>query len=79
MLKSYIRHRMADNEIDDITVLMEISGVSRNSINKLYRSNRVETIKIETLIKLCDALNCELSALVQYNPDISKETILTEK
>jgi putative transcriptional regulator len=59
---------MADNEIDDITDLMELSGVSRNSINKLYRNNRVETIKIETLIKLCNALNCELSALVQYKP-----------
>jgi putative transcriptional regulator len=69
---------MADNEIDDITDLMKLSGVSRNSINKLYRSNNVETIKIETLIKLCDALHCELSALVQYTPS-STETVSAKK
>lgn len=69
MLKCYIRHRMADKQIDDISQLMEISGVSRNSINKLYRGKDVETTKIETLIKLCNALKCNLSDLVEYVPD----------
>lgn len=69
MLKSYLRHRMADLKIDDITTLVKRSGVSRNTINKLYRSQDVETVKIGTLIQLCNALNCNLSDLVEYFPE----------
>ena len=69
MLKCYIRHRMADKKIDDITTLMELSGISRNSINKLFRGKDLETLKLETLIKLCDALGCKLSDLVEYSKD----------
>lgn len=66
VLKSYLRHRMADKNIGDITQLIEISGVSRNSINKLFRGTNLKTLKLETLIKLCDALECNLSDLVEY-------------
>lgn len=66
MLKNYIRHRMADQKIDDIAELMERSGVSRNSINKLFRGSNVETLKLDTLMRLCDALHCNLSDLVEY-------------
>ncbi|MEL7656665.1 MAG: helix-turn-helix transcriptional regulator [Bacillota bacterium] len=66
MLKSYLRHRMADRNIDDITQLIEISGVSRNSINKLFRGTNLETLKLDTLIKLCDALECDLADLIEY-------------
>ena len=57
---------MADKQIDDITALMELSGVSRNTINKLYKDKQVETIKLETLFRLCDALECNLSDLIEY-------------
>ncbi len=67
MLKCYIRHRMADKNIDDISQLITLSGVSRNSINKLYRGINIKTVKIETLMKLCDALQCKLSDLIEYN------------
>jgi Predicted transcriptional regulator len=66
MLKSYLRHRMADRSIVDITQLMAISGVSRNAINKLFRGVDLETLKLETLVKLCDALKCNLSDLIEY-------------
>lgn len=66
MFTNYLRHRMADKNIDDITELMKISGVSRNSINKLFRGTNLETLKLGTLIKLCDALECNLSDLVEY-------------
>ena len=57
---------MADKNIDDITELIRLSKVSRNSINKLYRGKDLETVKIETLIKLCNALDCKLSELIEY-------------
>lgn len=69
MLKCYLRHRMADRNIDDILELMRLSDVSRNTINKLYRNKEVETVKVETLIRLCIALNCKMSDLVEYIPD----------
>ncbi len=69
MLKCFIRHRMADNEIDGVKELMDKSGVSRNVINKLYRNKNVETVKIETIMRLCNVLNCKLSDLIEYEPD----------
>ncbi|WP_049827740.1 helix-turn-helix domain-containing protein [Paenibacillus polymyxa] len=69
MLKCNIRTLMAEHRIDDITELMNISGLSRNSINKLYRETNIETTKLETLLKLCDAFNCKLSDLIEYAPD----------
>ena len=48
-------------------------GVSRNSINKLYKGIGLETVKIETLIKICDALDCDLSNLIEYRQDHQAE------
>lgn len=68
LLKSNLRVLMAEHRIDDITELMEKSGLSRNSINKLYRETQLETIKLETLFKLCDTFQCKLSDLIEYVP-----------
>lgn len=68
MQKCNIRRLMADHRMDDITELMERSGLSRNSINKLYRETDLETVKIETLLKLCDTFQCKLSDLIEYEP-----------
>lgn len=69
MLESNLRKIMAENKIDDITELMNLTGISRNSINKLYRENEMETLKLETLIKICETFSIRLSDLVQYTPD----------
>jgi len=69
MIKCNIRTLMAKHRIDDITELMNRSGLSRNSINKLYRETNIETTKMETLIKLCDTFNCKLSDLIEYVPE----------
>ncbi len=69
MLKCNLRRLMADHKIDDISGLMKLSGLSRNSINKLYRENDVESTKLETLIKLCNVFGCKLSDLIEYNPE----------
>lgn len=72
MIRCNLRRLMADYRIDDITTLMAMSGISRNSINKLYREVDIETVKIETLIKLCDAFKCKLSDLIEYIPDTNE-------
>ncbi|EDW6383950.1 helix-turn-helix transcriptional regulator, partial [Salmonella enterica subsp. enterica] len=63
MIKCNIRVLMAEHRIDDITELMNRSGLSRNSINKLYKEINIETTKLETLLKLCDTFECKLSDL----------------
>lgn len=68
IIKCNIRELMAEHRIDDITELMAKSGLSRNSINKLYRETSIETTKLETLFKLCDTFNCKLSDLIEYVP-----------
>ncbi|WP_018750858.1 helix-turn-helix domain-containing protein [Paenibacillus sanguinis] len=68
VIKCNIRELMAEHRIDDITELMAKSGLSRNSINKLYRETNIETTKLETLFKLCDTFNCKLSDLIEYEP-----------
>ncbi|QLG41246.1 MULTISPECIES: helix-turn-helix transcriptional regulator [unclassified Paenibacillus] len=68
VIKCNIRGLMAEHRIDDITELMAKSGLSRNSINKLYRETNIETTKLETLFKLCDTFNCKLSDLIEYVP-----------
>jgi putative transcriptional regulator len=60
---------MADKKIDDISDLMRMSGLSRNSINKLYKETKIDTTKLETLFKLCDTFGCQLSDLIEYTPD----------
>lgn len=69
MLKCNLRILMADRKIDNISTLMEKSGLSRNAINKIYKENNIKTAKLETFLKLCDALECELSDLIKYIPE----------
>lgn len=69
MLKSYIRHRMADKNISDIVDIERNTGVSRNTIRKLFRSVDLETIKVSTLMRLCDFFECKMSELLEYVPD----------
>lgn len=69
-LKSNLRILMAMREIDDITELMERSGLSRNAINRIYKGNAQEmaSSSMKTLIALCDTLECSLSELIEYTP-----------
>ena len=69
MLNSYIRHRMADRKMDDVIELMRMTGLSRNTVNKLFHEEKIKTLKIETLIRVCDALDCSLKDLIEYTPD----------
>jgi len=74
-LKNNLRILMAEQRIDNLTVLMETTGLSRNSLSKLWRNQDIETVKLETLIQICKPLKVKLSDLVEYTPD----EILNEK
>ena len=69
MLKSNIKYRMVDNNIDDVAKLIKLTGITRNTLNKLYKNKDIESMKLETLFLICDALNCNLSDLIEYTPE----------
>ena len=69
MLTSNIRYRMADRKMDDISELMELTGLTRNTLKKLYRTSELQTIRLENLMLVCNALHCKLSDLIEYVPD----------
>ncbi|MED3045940.1 helix-turn-helix transcriptional regulator [Bacillus thuringiensis] len=69
---SNIRMIMAKKNIDNISDLVRITGVSRNSINKLWRNDNVSSLRIDTLLPICEKLNVKLSDLIEYIPDDSE-------
>ena len=44
------------------------TGIAKNSLSDLYRE-KVKGVQFETLDKICKALNCSLSDLLEYVPD----------
>ncbi|MGE6553207.1 helix-turn-helix domain-containing protein [Bacillus mycoides] len=69
---SNIRMIMAKKNIDNISELVRITGVSRNSINKLWHNENVSSLKLDTLITICEKLDVELSDLIEYIRDDSE-------
>ncbi|AFV22207.1 helix-turn-helix transcriptional regulator [Bacillus mycoides] len=69
---SNIRMIMAKKNIDNISDLVRITGVSRNSINKLWHNENVSSLKLDTLITICEKLDVELLDLIEYIRDDSE-------
>ena len=72
MWKCNLRIYMVKFRVKDIKDLISKVGISRNSINKLYHEKDLQTIKMETLIKLCNFFSCSSSDLLEYSPDKSE-------
>ncbi len=65
--------QLIDKEIKK-TELSEMAGISMTSIAKLGRNENVNT---DILNKICLALNCDISEIMEFIPDNnSKENVL---
>lgn len=71
-LVNNIRMIMATKNIDNISELLRITGVSRNSINKLWHNENVSSLRLDTLITICEKLDVKLSDLIEYIPGDSE-------
>lgn len=69
MLKSKLAYRMIDNNIKSITELSKKLNVSRDTLTKLYNNNKVETVSLVMIEKLCKLFNCQVSDLIEYISD----------
>ncbi|MFA2812074.1 helix-turn-helix domain-containing protein [Bacillus mycoides] len=67
-LVNNIRMIMAQKNIDNIAELIRITGVSRNSINKLWHNESVSSLRLDTLTAICEKLDVKLSDLIEYIP-----------
>ena len=68
MSVSYNRlwHLLLDKEMTK-TELRTLAGVSTNVIAKLGRN---ESVSMDTLAKICNALNCDIADIVEMNSNM---------
>lgn len=69
MYKSKLRYLMADKKIDSIKNLVELTGVSRPPLDKLYKEKDLETLSLDVLARICKYFNCKIEDLIEYIPD----------
>lgn len=69
MLKNKIKYLMADYNIRTISELSRQTGISRDTLNKIYENARTETVTLDMFLKLCKLFNCKLSDLIEYIPE----------
>lgn len=63
-----LRLIMAKRKIDNVSELIQITGLSRNALNKLWHDEDLQTVKFGTLMTICDKLDIKLSELIEYTP-----------
>lgn len=73
MLKSKLRHLMADKKINSLSALIREAQISRETLNKLYHEEKLETLKLEMVVKVCEFFNCKIQDLIEYIPDEKKD------
>ena len=73
MYKSKLRYLMADKKIDSIKNLVELTGVSRPPLDKLYKAKDLETLSLDVLARICKYFNCKIEDLIEYIPDNTQD------
>ncbi|MGN7942867.1 helix-turn-helix domain-containing protein [Metabacillus sp. 22489] len=72
MIKVNLSRIMGEKKLK-ISDVANMTGLHRNGISKLYKEE-TDGIKFETLEKLCDKLECEISDLLEIIKEEKKPT-----
>ncbi len=78
MLKSKLGYLMLDHQIKSVSALAEKIDLSRETLRKIYNGTKLETLNLETIVKLCQFFNCEIQDIIQYIPDEKPENPTAE-
>ena len=73
MLKSKLRYLMADHQINSIQKLITDTSLSRNTLNKLYRSENLETLGLNvniSTVRFLISLNTSLISSLIVPPKV---------
>lgn len=68
-IENNLRILMAKKRIDNLSDLINLTGLSRNALNKLWHNENIESVKLSTLMVICEKLNVQLSDLIEYKPE----------
>lgn len=69
MLKSKLGYTMLDHKIKSIAELSRQTNISRGTLLKIYNGERLETISLEIIVRLCDFFKCQINDIVEYVPN----------
>lgn len=69
MIKSKLPYIMLDKQVKSVAELSRKINISRETLTKLYNQNKVDTVSLGMINKLCDFFQCSLSDLIEYIPD----------
>ncbi|MBT2627196.1 helix-turn-helix transcriptional regulator [Bacillus sp. ISL-32] len=72
MIKVHLSRLMGERKLN-IAEVSRKTGLHRNGITKLYYEE-TDGIKFDTLEKLCKALECEITDLIEIIEDGSEES-----
>ncbi len=72
MVKSLLSRKLGELRITR-TELSRATGIRLNTISALY-NDALDRISMEQLDKICEALNCELSEILVWEPNKIKMT-----
>ena len=74
MLKSKIRHIMADHKVFTVKQMEKDTGLSRNALNRLYHEKDMDGVSLGTLHRICKTYKgVNICDLVEYIPDPSSQ------
>ncbi len=72
MIKVTIHKAMANRDVRFGTQLAEATGITYNHLRQIMAGD-AKALKLETLDKLCKALDCGVGDLLEYVPDEEAE------
>lgn len=58
---------MAQRRIKNVTEVAEICKISNPTITKLNNDRKLESLSLETILKLCAGLNCTIEELIEID------------
>jgi len=67
MIKSKLRLIMAQKGIKNVSDVGDICKVSNPTITKLNNDRKLESLSLETILKICAGLNCTIEELIEVD------------
>jgi DNA-binding Xre family transcriptional regulator len=69
MIRSNLRIIMAKKRIKNVTEVAELCQISNPTITKLNNDRKLESLSLETILKLCAGLECTMEELIEVDYD----------
>ncbi|MGO1369960.1 MAG: helix-turn-helix domain-containing protein [Senegalia sp. (in: firmicutes)] len=75
MIRSNLRLIMAQRRIKNVTEVAEICKISNPTITKLNNDRKLESLSLETILKICAGLECTIEELFEIDYEKIEELL----